>query len=202
MMRNEFFQQLCEALQGLPQSEINRITEYYEEIFNEAIDEGKSEEEVCESLDTPQDIAGRVRAEIAFVRAEQEPSAKSMSTVLVVLLGIFALPVGLPIAIAVLAIVFSLIVTVLSLAVAFGATVIGLGAGGIVGIAYGIALLFSGSVVFGLGLIGASFVILALGVLGGLATYYAFRALFRLVIKCCRSIYNWGVNRKTRRKTQ
>jgi len=201
MTRSEFFTELEAALAGLPQSEVGRILEYYDEIFSEALDEGKTEEEVCRSLDTPGDIAGRVRAEIAFVRAEQEPSPKSMSTVLIVLLGIFALPIGLPIAIAIFAVAFSLVITVLALVVSLGATFFALCAAGLVGITYGFSLLFSGLGLAGLGTIGASLVVVGVGFLGGFAVYYLCRAMFRLIARCCRALYNWVQNRPKRRKT-
>jgi len=199
MTRNDFFYELEGALAGLPQSEVNRILEYYDEIFDGALEDGKTEEEICEGLDNPEDIAGRVRAEIAFVRAEQQPSAKSISTVLVVLLGILALPIGLPIAIAVFAVVFAMVVTVFSIVVSLGAAMFGLFAGGLVGIVYGITLIIQGTPLFGLGTIGASFALVGISILGSFAVYYVFRAMFRLIARCCRGLYSWVVNRKNRR---
>jgi len=168
MTQNEFFEQLHKALAGLPQSEIDRITEYYDEIFIGALDDGKTEEEICASLDNPEDIAGRVRAEIAFVRAEQEPSAKSMSTVLIVLLGIFALPIGLPIAISVFAVVLSLLAVVFSIVVSLGATVLALFAGGLIGIVYGIIVMIQGGPLFGIAFVGISFILLGISIFGGI----------------------------------
>jgi len=201
MTRSEFFKQLHGALAGLPDSEVNRITEYYDEIFSGALDDGKTEEEICESLDKPEDIAGRVRAEIAFVRAEQKPSAKSMSTVLLVLLGILALPIGLPIAIAVLAIVFSLLITVFSIVVSLGATVFALFAGGLVGIVYAITVIIQGSPLFGIVFIGVSFVLVGISVLGGIGIYHLFRIMFRAIVRCFRALYNW-VRRRTHRNNK
>jgi len=200
MTRNEFFEQLHKALAGLPQSEVNRITEYYDEIFSGALDDGKSEEEICASLDSPEDIAGRVRAEIAFVRAEQEQSPKSMSTVLIVLLGIFALPIGLPIAISVFAVVFSLLVVVFSVVVSLGAAVFALFAGGLVGIVYAITLIIQGSTAFGMASLGASFAFVGIGTLGGIGIYHLFRILFRAFVRCCRGIYTWVRNRPGRKR--
>lgn len=195
MTRREFMFELEDELAGLPLSEVNRITEYYDEIFNEALEDGKTEEEICAGLDNPQDIAGRVRAEIAFVRAEQKPSAKSMSTVFIVLLGILALPIGLPIAIAVFAVVFSLFVTVFALVVSLGATVFGLFAGGLVGIAYGISVIIQGNPLFGVGFVGASFILTGISVLGGFAVYYLFRVTIKGIARLCRGLYNWVQSR-------
>jgi len=202
MTRSEFFEQLHGALAGLPKSEVARITEYYDEIFSGALDDGKTEEEICESLDSPEDIAGRVRAEIAFVRAEQEPSAKSMSTVLIVLLGIFALPIGLPIAIAVFAIAFSLLITVFSIVVSFGATVLALFVGGLAGIVYGIIVMIQGGPLFGVAFIGASFVLLGISIFGGIGVYHLFRIVIRAIVICFRALYNWVRNRSRRKNME
>jgi len=197
--RSEFINEMESALAGLPHSEVSRITEYYDEIFNEALDDGKTEEEICEGLDKPEDIAGRVRAEIAFVRAEQEPTAKTMSTVLVVVLGIFALPVGLPIAIAIFAVLLALTVTVFAVVVSLGATALALFAGGIVGIVSGFVAIIQGLPLFGISFIGASFTLVGLSILGAIALFYIFRAMFRGIVRCCRTLYRWVVNRDGRR---
>ena len=202
MTRDEFFMQLHEELAGLPRSEVNRIIEYYDEIFIGGLDDGKTEEEICLSLDNPKDIAGRVRAEIAFVRAEQQPSAKSMSTVLIVLLGILALPIGLPIAIAILAVVFSLLVTVVSVVFSLGVTGIALFVGGLAGVVYGITVIVQGGVLFGIAFIGASFIITGLGIFGSIGVYHLFRVTFRAIARCCRSLYNWVQNRTGRKNTE
>ena len=199
MTRSEFINEMESALAGLPHSEVSRITEYYDEIFNEALDDGKTEEEICEGLDKPEDIAGRVRAEIAFVRAEQEPTAKTMSTVLVVVLGIFALPVGLPIAIAIFAVLLALTVTVFAVVVSLGATALALFAGGIVGIVSGFVAIIQGLPLFGISFIGASFPLVGLSILGAIALFYIFRAMFRGIVRCCRTLYRWVVNRDGRR---
>lgn len=198
MTQNEFFEQLHKALAGLPQSEIDRITEYYDEIFIGALDDGKTEEEICASLDNPEDIAGRVRAEIAFVRAEQEPSAKSMSTVLIVLLGIFALPIGLPIAISVFAVVLSLLAVVFSIVVSLGATVLALFAGGLIGIVYGIIVMIQGGPLFGIAFVGISFILLGISIFGGIGIYHLFRIMFRVIVRCFRALYNWVRTRSRR----
>jgi len=202
MTRNEFFQELESALAGLPRSEIDRISEYYDEIISEALEEGKTEEDICGSLDRPEDIAGRVRAEIAFVRAEQQPSAKSMSTVLIILLGIFALPIGLPVTLAVFSVILSIAVSVFAVVVSLGAAVFGIFAGGLVGIVYGLVLLIQGAPLFGIALTGASFVLVGISIFGGFAVYHIFRLLFRCIAKCSRALYNWVVNKSKRRRNQ
>lgn len=196
MTRNEFMWALSNALTGFPQSEISRVTEYYDELFNEGLDEGKTEEEICASLDKPEDIAERMRIELAFVRAEQQPTPKSMNAVLLILLGLFAVPIGIPLGAALLSVLFAMFVTVFALTFSFGAVVLALGVSGLAAVAAGVAVIAGGAPLFGIALFGAAFVLIGLGILGCLGTYYLTRAMMRGVVKLCRTLYNAVTNRK------
>jgi uncharacterized membrane protein len=195
MNRNEFLWALNNALSGLPQSEITRVTEYYDELITEAMDAGKTEEEACAGLGSPSDVAGRVRAEMAFIRAEQQPSAKSMNAVLLVLIGIFALPIGLPIAIAALAVLFGLFITVFAVVFSAFAVVFALGVSGLACIAGGVFVIIGGQPLIGAALIGAAFIITGLSILGGVAAFYITRAMIRGVVILSRSVYTWASGR-------
>jgi uncharacterized membrane protein len=195
MNRSEFLWALNNALAGLPQSEIKRAAEYYDELITEAMEEGKTEEEACAGLGSPGDIAGRVRAELAFIRAEQKPSPGSVKAVLWVLLGLFALPIGLPLGIAALSVLFGLIVTVFALIFAVCATVFALGVSGLACIAAGVAVIIGGAPLFGVALIGAAFVIIGLSILGCIAAVAVCRLMIRGLVKGCRAIYTWAAGR-------
>ena|GEM_PF-216938 len=195
MTRSEFLWSLNNALAGLPQSEVQRVTEYYDELFNEALEEGKTEEEICAGLGSPDDIAGRVRAELAFIRAEQKPTPKSMNAVLWVLIGILALPVGLPLGVGALSILFGMFATVFALVFALGAVVFAFGVVGLALIVAGIAVIAGGGLWFGIALIGAAFFIIGLSMLGGVGASHAMRAMIRGVVKGSRAIYTWVSSR-------
>ncbi len=201
MTRSEFMWGLANALAGLPQSEITRITEYYDELFNEAIDEGKTEEEVCASLGNPDDIAERVRAEMAFVRAEQKPDAKSMNAVLLVIIGLFALPIGIPIAIALVSVMFGLFVAALAVVFAFGAAVVAVGIAGLACMVAGVAACAAGGAWFGIALFGAALILFGLSILGGVGSYSLVRAMLRGIVRLCRSMYN-GVSERLKGRKQ
>ncbi|MDR1669247.1 MAG: DUF1700 domain-containing protein [Oscillospiraceae bacterium] len=201
MSRSEFMWGLANALAGLPQSEITRITEYYDEIFTEAIDEGKTEEEICESLGSPDDIAERVRAEMAFVRAEQKPDAKSMNAVLLLIIGLFALPIGIPVAVALVSVMFGLFAAVVAIVAAFGAVVIAVGAAGLACMVTGIAAFGAGEPWFGIAFIGASLLLFGLSVLGGVGAFNLMRVILRGMVKLCRLIYN-GISERLKGRKQ
>ena len=195
MTRNGFMWALSNALAGFPQSEINRITEYYDELFTEAVEEGKTEEEICASLGKPEDIAEGVRVELAFVRAEQKPTPKSMNAVLWILLGVFAFPVGIPLAIALFGIIFGLFIAAFSIMVSFFAAAVALGAAAIAMLVSGIVIMVQGAAMFGLCSMGVSFILAGLSLLFGIGSFSLGRASLRGIVKFCRWAYE-GISKK------
>lgn len=62
MSQFEFVSQLRRCLSGLPEEEIDRAVEYYEDYFADA---GKSDEEVIEKLGSPEELAENIRRELS-----------------------------------------------------------------------------------------------------------------------------------------
>ncbi len=60
MTKNKFLQQLRHSLKGLPEAERVDILQDYEEHFAFGLEEGKSEEEIAESLGSPAQIAKEI----------------------------------------------------------------------------------------------------------------------------------------------
>lgn len=159
MNRQEFMNQLAAELSRLPKEEIQAAMEYYSEYFDEA-GPGREQETIAE-LGSPAKVATQIKADYA-VRQLDEPGAarsarKGLSAILWVILGIFAAPVALPVAIALGAIAFAMFIAIaaiiFSLLVSFGAVCIS-----------GIGLVFigfaglSGSLAGGIMLIGMGLV--------------------------------------------
>ncbi len=200
MSRNEFLAALTDSLGGFPPSEVKRITDYYEEMFSEALEEGKSEEEICASFGSPSEIAERARVELAFLRAEQQPSANTLNPVLWIIIGLLALPIGIPLGIAVVSLIFAMVVAAFAVALAFCAVVIALGLSGFALVAGSIFALIEGSVHIGILFIGVALVLIGLSILAGMAVYSLIRAMIRGIVWVCRRIYeNVSKLSKTRR---
>lgn len=159
MNRQEFMNQLAAELSRLPKEEIQAAMEYYSEYFDEAGPE--REQETIAELGSPAKVATQIKADYA-VRQLDEPGAarsarKGLSAILWVILGIFAAPVALPVAIALGAVAFAMFIAIaaiiFSLLVSFGAVCIS-----------GIGLVFvgfaglSGSLAGGIMLIGMGLV--------------------------------------------
>ena len=123
MSRDEYLRILARELSRLPKEEFDRAMEYYTEYFEEA-GEGQ-EQQVINDLGSPARFAAQLKAERS-IRQEQQyhgdsrrknPNS-SLKNAGMIILGICALPIALPLMLAVVAVIFALIVTVLALGVA------------------------------------------------------------------------------------
>lgn len=127
MRKDEYLRELRGRLHGFEEAEIADALAYCEEYFDEA-GEGH-EEEVIADLGSPAKFAAQLRAERTIRREYNEPrqprSQSGLKNTLIVILGIFALPIALPLLLALVCVVFALVVTILALAfagvVSFGA---------------------------------------------------------------------------------
>lgn len=156
MNRQDFMNQLAAELSKLPKEEVQAAMEYYSEYFDEAGPE--REQQAIKDLGSPSKIATQIKADYA-VRQLDEPgnSRKGLTALLWVVLGVFAAPVALPVAIALgicaFAVFFCALVVLVALIVSLGACCLG----GIAFVAAGIAGLgasLSGSLfLIGIGLV-------------------------------------------------
>ncbi len=78
----KFLSDLKLSLEGLPEAEADEALIYYEEYLNDALDEGKSSEELLTHLDSPGKIAAMIKAEASIKKAQKSPGLKNYSRVL------------------------------------------------------------------------------------------------------------------------
>lgn len=168
MTKDQFLNRLDKALGALPQEEKTQALGYYREYIEEAVESGRTEDEVTASMDAPETIAAQIRRESAFSKAAEKPSPRNTSRALIAALGILSLPVTVPLGIGIIlfaaAMLLFLIAVVLTIVVAVAAVVV-------TGIMLGLRNIWlltsgavtAGSVVFmiGSGLIGLALAIFA-----------------------------------------
>ena len=84
MTRAEYLARLRECLALMPAEEREAQLAYYEELFDDMLEDGMSEAEVCERLGAPEDVAAELLAEIPMttlvksrVKAGGKPSEYS-----------------------------------------------------------------------------------------------------------------------------
>lgn len=73
----KFVKALEQKLLGLPGKEIQDAVGYYEEYLNDALDMGKDLDEVIEDIGKVDVIAGKIRAEVSIIKAQQSPGLKN-----------------------------------------------------------------------------------------------------------------------------
>ena len=141
MTRAEYLERLRACLALMPDEEREAQLAYYEELFDDMLEDGMSEEQVAEHLGAPETVAEELLAEIPMatlvknrVRAEGKPSA------LTIVLLVLGAPLWLPLLIAAFAVLLSLLISFWAVGISLGVV---LPAVGLAGIALGLGTLFS-----------------------------------------------------------
>lgn len=124
MNKEQYIDELKQRLKGLDANDIEDAINYCEEYFDEA--GAGNEQEVIKDLGTPTKFAAQIRAESTIRRTARKTRESSRMTTAnsslrnlgIILVGICALPIALPLLIALAALVFALIITLLALAFA------------------------------------------------------------------------------------
>ena len=142
MGKNEYLRTLARELRKLPKEEFDTAMDYYTEYFEDAGPE--KEQEIIQELGTPREVAYQIITDAAIKRMEEQVNVKKgFSTLWIIILGICAAPVALPMAFAMVALFASMLLVV----VAFVGSAILVDlcalAGGIVTAFCGIYLLFT-----------------------------------------------------------
>ena len=169
----------------MPPEELERQIAYYDELFSDMLEDGKSESEIVEHLGEPSAVAGELLRELPFgtlvrSRAKEIKGWSPMSIVLAVLGSPVWLPLLLAAVIVLLALLLVIWVLVLSFTIvvfSLGLSAAGVAVGAIGGFIEGSPMLFIGTVL----------ALAGLCVLGSLLIPPLYRGTARL----CRAIGRW-----------
>lgn len=205
----QFLRAVREKTVHLPQSEVNRLLEYYNEMIDEAVEEGLSEEEAVDRLGTWEEICAQIEefrtSEPQPIEAIKEEPAKEPKNPIpdkkpkkhvslpmwAVVLLILTSPVWgaivLSLGIAVFAVVASLVVTGGALVISLFAVVLSLAVVGVVGIPAAFVLLVTSSIAPFLLTLGCGLVCVGLAILGTLLLL-PFASFF---VTCVKALYSW-----------
>ena len=77
-----FLGELELKLAGLPEAELKKALDYYDEYLNDALDEGQRAEDLLERLGSPEKIAAVIKAETSIRKAQSSPGLKNYSKAL------------------------------------------------------------------------------------------------------------------------
>jgi len=173
MSKIEFLEKLTIALDGIPGTE-NAVA-YYGEMIDDRMEDGMSEEEAVESLDTFESIRRRFIDEAPLPEIIETKTAKPLSGLAVALI-ILGFPVWFPLFIAAAAVIFSFYVAVGALLFSLFAVVLSLALGG------------GAYIVVGLFKMGTDPVITVFAVGAGLCMIGFFLLLFRPALFAARKL--------------
>jgi len=178
MKREEFFKQLREEMSGFPSQTIESTISYYDELIDDAIEDGKSEEATIESFGSVESIVNALLKEVSISKLVKEkvtPKRKLKSWEIVLI--ILGSPIWVSLGIALLSVCFSLYV-------GFWSTIVALWAADLAFMVGGIAAVIGSFTTFAVGaapqatfFLGAGLVGIGLSIVLGLA----FVALTKLI---------------------
>ena len=155
--KTAFLTELQRKLQGLPESEIITAVAYYDEYLSEAGPE--NEAAAIAELGSPAEVASGILGDYVYAdtTSEERSTKKGLTALWLVVVGLLASPIALPLAIVLIALIFSLLVAALSVVFSFFVTAVALIVGGVIYLGTGFFTLFfhfpSGIMTIGYGLV-------------------------------------------------
>jgi len=167
MKRQEYMTELGQRLSSLPLSREDRLNaiRFYEEYFNEAGPE--REQDVIAELGSPAYVAARIALKLSNssepLNEKKHGIRNRMSALWIVVLGILASPVALPLALCAAALVFALLVTAASLVLAFGVSGIACIVSGALVVIYTVFFVLASDIANAVYFIGAGLFVLGVG---------------------------------------
>ena len=97
MYKNEFLTELRNRLQGLPQDDLDNRINFYEEMINDRMDEGKSEEEAVAEIGSVDEVVTQIASETPLLKLVKEKAKpKRALKVWEIILIILGFPLWFP----------------------------------------------------------------------------------------------------------
>ena len=191
MTRTEFINELSQRLaKRLSAQELQEALTFYSEYFDDAGPE--HEQEVIAELGTPTQVAAQIVSERAMAAADEQPQSvkKGLSAVWVVILSLFAAPVALPVAFALVAVMFGLLVAIIAVVVSFWIALIAIAVSGIFMVGVGFAVILK-SFAAGVFYLGGGFALIGITLLFVPALLWMANKTFRALASWFNSVVAW-----------
>lgn len=166
MDKNSFLNRLSRALSSLPQEERKERLAFYEEMIDDRMEEGLSEEEAVASLGSIEELVGKVYLDIGVSQPENTAKTHGAGTWILLILA-------LPLLIAVFSVVFSLYAALWSVVISLWAAEVSLVACVPAFLIFGVIQLVLGKSAAGLVMLGAALVLAGLAIFFFFGCHYA-----------------------------
>lgn len=185
MNRGEFLHELRVKLSALPEEDVDRTVFYYSEIIDDMTEDGKTEEEAVEELESVEEIAQRIISEspdrVKSAQPKQQPvnvqAAKPHSGIVLLVILIFTFPMWI-----------GLFIGAWSIAISFFAASGSCVLVGIAGIPTSFFVMADGLAVKGIFTLGMSIFAAGVGILWLIGNIYYTKALVKLIGFVCKKI--------------
>lgn len=197
MNKAEFLQKLRKELSGLPIGEVEERISFYEEIIDDRVEEGLSEEEAIEAVGPVNTIVIQTIAETPLTKIVSErvrPKRKMRGWEIVLL--VLGSPIWLSLLVALYAVIFSVFVALWSVIVALWAVFVSFIACAVAGLAAGAVLCFRGFIFQGIVFFCAGCVLIGLAIYMYFACKAATKGMAKLSAKLVLGIKHLFVKRK------
>lgn len=165
MTKKEFLSELQKGLLGIPEDDIIRSIEFYSEMIDDRIEDGKTEEEAVAEIGSVKVAVSQILAEIPITKLIKEKVRKrrKLAAFEIVLLALGS-PIWLSLLIAAFAVVLSLYAVIWSVVISFWAVFASLAGCALGGIASGIVFICTDHLFTGLAMFAASLVCAGLAI--------------------------------------
>ena len=193
MNKQEFLTRLKQELAGLPKEDIEERLAFYEEMIDDRIEEGVSEEEAVLAMGDIEEIVSRIIADIPFLKIAKKrikPDRKMQRWEIVLL--ILGSPIWLSLLIAAFAIVLSIYVSIWSIVISLWSVFASLIGGVLGGIGAGIVFMCTNNVYSGLIMIAGGLVCVGLAILmfyGCVATTKGLAIATKKIAICIKNLF-------------
>lgn len=197
MTKQAFFTELKARLSGLPAAEANERFSFYDEMINDRIEDGLSEEEAVAQVGTPEEISNQILSEIplsALVKEKVRP--KRALRVWEIILLILGFPLWFPLLLSAFIIILSFYIVIWSLVISLFAIDLSLGFASIAALVMAIIYLFQGKISSAVLMLGASAICAGLTVLLFIGCIAAAKGMCVVTKKSILGIKSWFVRKE------
>ena len=192
MTKDEYLSELRAGLAAFSKDEVDRAVSFYEEMVDDRVEAGVSEEEAVGSLEPPAEAAARIISEMpavpraaARLRSPETPRSWSVAFIVAVVIGS---PVWIPLALGVIMVVVGCFIGLFGLLVAVWAIAASMLLGAPIGLLYLVAGVKAGSVAGALMGLGCGVAVAGVGVFGIHLAVAASKLLVRAIVWCARAV--------------
>ena len=203
MTRTDFLDELKNLIKDYPVEETEKSIEYYNEMIDDRIEDGMSEEDAVKSLGDVKDIAKEIEIEMpmkTIVKKKVKEKKEENIPIWVILLLVLGFPVWAPLLLALGIGAFSLYIALWSVVLALWAVDAALFVSVIAGLlAIGITMV-KGSMLSAIIYFGATLVLIGLALLGLIGCFYASKGLAALFAAIFKSIKKKLVSKNEKEK--